>query len=127
VGALRPEAAALLDAIQSKPATRAGNAVFARGSKPIAEVYTAARAVEWLIRWRWQRVEDNWKQQVTLWIKTRVGERIPLSQILIRNLEEGNNEKAITGTKPRKLIINEIFFNFCYYCDTIMCVQYAYL
>ena len=33
-----------------EPATRAGNPGFARGSKPVAEVYTAARAVEWLIR-----------------------------------------------------------------------------
>lgn len=57
--------------------------------------------------WRWQRVEDNWKNQVTLGIKTRAGERIPFSQILIRNLDEGNNEEAIAGTKPRKLIIDE--------------------
>ncbi len=34
-----------------EPATRAGNPEFARGSKPVAEVYTAARAVEWLIRY----------------------------------------------------------------------------
>jgi len=58
--------------------------------------------------WRWQRVEDNWKNQVTLGIKTRSGERIPFSQILIRNLDGGNNEEAIAGTKPRKLIIDEI-------------------
>jgi hypothetical protein len=58
--------------------------------------------------WRWQRVEDNWKQQVTLGIKTKAGERIPFSQILIRNLDEGNNEEAIAGTKPRRLIIDEI-------------------
>jgi len=58
--------------------------------------------------WRWQRVEDNWKQQVTLGIKTKAGERIPFSQILIRNLDGGNNEEAIAGTKPRKLIIDEI-------------------
>ena len=58
--------------------------------------------------WRWQRVEDNWKSQVTLGIKTRAGERIPFSQILIRNLDEGINEEAIAGTKPRKLIIDEI-------------------
>lgn len=58
--------------------------------------------------WRWQRVEDNWKNQVTLGIKTRGGQRIPFSQILIRNLDEGNNEEAIAGTKPRKLIIDEI-------------------
>lgn len=58
--------------------------------------------------WRWQRIEDNWKNQVTLGIKARGGERIPFSQILIRNLDEGNNEEAIAGTKPRKLIIDEI-------------------
>jgi len=58
--------------------------------------------------WRWQRVEDNWKNQVTLGIKTRGGERVPFSQILIRNLDEGNNEEAIAGTKPRRLIIDEI-------------------
>jgi len=58
--------------------------------------------------WRWQRIEDNWKNQVTLGIKTKGGERIPFSSILIRNLDEGNNEEAIAGTKPRKLIIDEI-------------------
>jgi hypothetical protein len=58
--------------------------------------------------WQWQRVEDNWKNQVTLGVKTRGGKRIPFSQILIRNLDEGNNEEAIAGTKPRRLIIDEI-------------------
>ena len=58
--------------------------------------------------WRWQRIEDNWKNQVTLGIKTKGGERIPFSSVLIRNLDEGNNEEAIAGTKPRKLIIDEI-------------------
>ena len=57
--------------------------------------------------WRWSRVEDNWKNQVTLGIKTKAGERIPFSYILIRNLDEGNNEEAIAGTKPRRLIIDE--------------------
>jgi len=33
---------------------------------------------------------------------------MPFSQILIRNLDEGNNEEAIAGSKPRKLIIDEI-------------------
>jgi len=58
--------------------------------------------------WRWQRIEDNWKNQVTLGIRTKSVERIPFSSILIRNLDEGNNEEAIAGTKPRKLIIDEI-------------------
>lgn len=35
-----------------EPATRAGNPGFAQGSKPVPELYTAARAVEWPIRFR---------------------------------------------------------------------------
>lgn len=58
--------------------------------------------------WTWDRIEDNWKVQVTLGIKLKNGKRIPFSQIMIRNLDEGNNEEAIAGTKPRKLIIDEI-------------------
>ena len=58
--------------------------------------------------WRWQRIEDNWTKQVTLGVKTKAGERMPFSQILIRNLDGGANEEAIAGTKPRKLIIDEI-------------------
>lgn len=57
--------------------------------------------------YRWDRIEDNWKNQVTLGIKSRGGQRFPFSSILIRNLDEGNNEEAIAGTKPRKLIIDE--------------------
>ncbi len=57
--------------------------------------------------YKWDRIEDNWKNQVTLGIKSKGGERLPFSSILIRNLDEGNNEEAIAGTKPRKLIIDE--------------------
>ena len=57
--------------------------------------------------YRWDRIEDNWKNQVTLGIKSKTGERFPYSYILIRNLDDGNNEEAIAGTKPRKLIIDE--------------------
>lgn len=57
--------------------------------------------------WKWQRIEDNWKNQVTLGVKTKDGTRIPFSYILIRNLDDGNNQEAIAGTKPRKLIIDE--------------------
>lgn len=56
---------------------------------------------------RWQRVEDNWKQQVTLGVKKKDGTRIPFSSILIRNLDDGNNQEVIAGTKPRKLVIEE--------------------
>lgn len=58
--------------------------------------------------WKWQRIEDNWKNQVTLGVMTKKREKIPFSQILIRNLDDGNNEEVIAGTKPRKLIIDEI-------------------
>lgn len=57
--------------------------------------------------YRWDRIEDNWKQQVTLGIRGKSGERYPFSYILIRNLDDGNNEEAIAGTKPRKLVIDE--------------------
>lgn len=58
--------------------------------------------------WKWQRIEDNWKVQVTLGVKGKKGERYPFSQIIIRNLDEGTNEEAIAGTKPRRLLIDEI-------------------
>lgn len=54
------------------------------------------------------RVDDNWKKQVTLGVKDKSGKRIPWSSILIRNLDYGENPEAIAGTKPRKLVIDEI-------------------
>jgi hypothetical protein len=57
--------------------------------------------------YKWDRIEDNWKNQVTLGIRSKSGERFPYSYILIRNLDDGNNEEAIAGTKPRKLVIDE--------------------
>lgn len=56
---------------------------------------------------RWQRLESDWKQQVTLGIQEKNGTKIPFSQILIRNLDDGNNEEAIAGTKPKRLVIDE--------------------
>lgn len=58
--------------------------------------------------YRWDRVEDNWGKQVTLGIKAKGGQRFPFSYILIRNLDEGNNEEAIAGTNPKRLIIDEV-------------------
>lgn len=58
--------------------------------------------------WQWQRIEDNWKNQVTLGVKDKSGKRYPFSYIIVRNLDEGNNEEAIAGTKPRRLLIDEI-------------------
>lgn len=57
--------------------------------------------------YRWDRIEDNWKSQVTLGVKTKSGRRIPFSSILIRNLDNGSNQEAIAGTKPRRLVIEE--------------------
>ena len=48
-----------------EPATRAGNPGFARGSKPFAEVYTAARLVEWLIRYQPRHVQTL--MRLTTW------------------------------------------------------------
>lgn len=56
---------------------------------------------------QWLKLEDNWKVGVTLGVKSRDGKKFPFSQILIRNLDNGNNEEAIAGTKPRKLVIDE--------------------
>ena len=55
----------------------------------------------------WMRVEDNWKQQVTLGIKKKDGTKMPFSRIILRNVDGGNNEEAIAGTKPRRLVIDE--------------------
>lgn len=60
-----------------------------------------------LTRFQWMRIEDNWKAQVSLGIKYKDGRRKPFSQILIRNLDNGNNQEAIAGTKLRKLLIDE--------------------
>lgn len=58
--------------------------------------------------YQWDRIEDNWGKQVTLGIKEKGGKRYPFSYILIRNLDDGNNEEAIAGTNPKRLIIDEV-------------------
>lgn len=55
----------------------------------------------------WMRVEDDWKKQVTLGIKEKNGRKTPFSRIILRNVDGGNNEEAIAGTKPRRLVIDE--------------------
>lgn len=54
------------------------------------------------------RVEDNWKRQVTLGKKTTSGERIPWSSIPIRNLDGGKNTEALAGLSPFSMVIDEI-------------------
>lgn len=58
--------------------------------------------------YQWQRIEDNWGKQVTLGFKDKSNKRYPFSYIMMRNLDNGNNKEAIAGTKPRKLIWDEI-------------------
>lgn len=55
----------------------------------------------------WMKIEGDWKTQVTLGAKTTANKNIPFSDIIIRNLSDGNNEEAIAGTKPRRLVIDE--------------------
>ena len=57
--------------------------------------------------WHWMKIEENWKSEVVLGLKERNGDKYPFSSILIRNLDDGNNEEVIAGTKPKKLIIDE--------------------
>jgi len=57
---------------------------------------------------KWSKVEDNWKKQVSLGIRERGGERHVFSQILMRNIDNGVNEEAIAGTNPSRIIIDEI-------------------
>lgn len=56
---------------------------------------------------RWQRIEDNWKSQVSLGVKTLDNRRMVFSTIYLRNLSGGNNQEALAGLKPRKLMIEE--------------------
>lgn len=56
---------------------------------------------------QWQRVEEDWKKQVSFGLKDNRGIKHIFSQVIVRNLDGGSNEEAIAGTKPRKLIIDE--------------------
>lgn len=55
----------------------------------------------------WQRVEDDWKTQVTLGAVTKQRKKVPFSHLIVRNLAEGKNEEGIAGTKPRRLVVDE--------------------
>lgn len=56
----------------------------------------------------YQRVEDDWKRQVTLGIKTKAGKRIAFSYIMVRNYDDGNNSEAAAGITAKEFIIDEI-------------------
>lgn len=57
---------------------------------------------------KWQRLENNWKRQVTLGILKKDGEKMPHSYILIRNYDDGNNSEAAAGITAKEYIIDEI-------------------
>lgn len=57
---------------------------------------------------KWDRVEDNWKRQVTLGIKKKSGEKLPFSYILLRNYDEGLNSESAAGITAKEFIIDEI-------------------
>lgn len=56
---------------------------------------------------RWTRIENDWKKQVTLGIKDKDGARMPFSSILPRNLDDGHNTEAIAGITAKELVIDE--------------------
>lgn len=57
---------------------------------------------------RFPRIEDNWRSQVTLGFKERSGRKYPWSYILIRNYEDGVNTEAAAGITAKEFIIDEV-------------------
>lgn len=57
---------------------------------------------------RFSRIEDNWRSQVTLGIKETSGRKVPYSYIKIRNYEDGLNTEAAAGITAKEFIIDEI-------------------
>lgn len=58
-----------------------------------------------------QRLRNNWKEEVQAGWKTPSGdthEKSSLSQIIIRNYQDGNNSMAANGTRPEFHIVDEI-------------------
>ncbi len=57
---------------------------------------------------KFDRLLDDWRKEVSLGLKKKSGEKVEWSKILIRNLEEGRKTEAIAGTTPKTLVIDEI-------------------
>lgn len=57
--------------------------------------------------YRWDRLSRNWNKEVAFGVRHQNGDTDVFSKIIIRNLNNGINEEAIAGTKPRKLVIEE--------------------
>lgn len=56
---------------------------------------------------RFSRIEDNWRSQVTLGIKEKAGRKYPWSYIMIRNYDDGQNTEAAAGITAKEFIIDE--------------------
>lgn len=56
--------------------------------------------------WQWQKF-GSWDKQITLGVEDDKRRRYPFSRYMIRNLDMGNKQERIAGTKPRKLLIDE--------------------
>lgn len=57
---------------------------------------------------RFDRLLDDWRKEVSLGVKEKSGKKVEWSKILIRNLDEGHKTEAIAGTTPKTLVIDEI-------------------
>lgn len=57
---------------------------------------------------KFDRLLDDWRKEVSLGIKEKSGKRQEWSKIWIRNLDGGNKTEAIAGTTPKTLVIDEI-------------------
>ena len=57
---------------------------------------------------KFDRLFDDWRKEVSLGIKSKKGTRMEWSKILVRNLDDGHNTEAIAGTTPKTLVIDEI-------------------
>lgn len=56
--------------------------------------------------WQWQKF-GTWEKQIVLGVEDDKRKRYPFSKYMIRNLDGGNKQERIAGTKPRKLLIDE--------------------
>lgn len=54
------------------------------------------------------RIEANWKSQITYGKKDAQGNKFPYSYIPVRNFDEGNNTEAIAGLTPQSIVLDEI-------------------
>lgn len=57
---------------------------------------------------RFGRINDDWKKEVSLGFKDRKGTRLEWSKIFIRNTDGGKITEVVAGTTPKSLIFDEI-------------------